>query len=95
MFLPAGRHVLSLETRTEAGAPARLLSWTVTCSPGDLGILSTPAAQDGATAWTRLSAEFTVPANCPAQWLRLETPAGDRRAPTVVWFDRVAVKSFP
>ena len=93
IFLPPGRHVLSLQARTESGDPGALLNWTVTCTPGDLGILSTPAAPDGATAWTRLSAEFTVPANCPAQWLRLETRAGDRRAPVVAWFDKVAVSA--
>lgn len=94
IFLPPGRHLLAVEARTEAGDPGARLAWTVTCVPGDLGILATPAAGPDATAWTRLSAGFTVPTNCPAQWLRLETRADDRRAPVVAWFDRISVTPF-
>jgi hypothetical protein len=36
-----------------------------------------------------MSGRFEVSASCPAQWLRLETRADDRRDPTLVWFDRV------
>lgn len=94
IFLAPGRHRLAMEARAEAGDPAARLAWTVTCAPGDRAILATPAASPSAAAWTPLSADFTVPGDCPSQWLRLETRADDRRAPVVAWFDRVSVTSF-
>lgn len=94
MFLPPGRHRLTAETRAETGDPAAHMSWTITCAPGDVKILSVPSASRAAVAWTPLSAEFSVPASCPAQWLRLETRAGDRRTPVVAWFDRLAISNI-
>lgn len=95
MFLSAGRYRLTAEARAEAGDPGARLAWTVTCAPGDLRILSAPSAPPAAAAWTPRSSDFTVPQACPAQWLRLETTASDRRAPVVAWFDRVVVTPFP
>lgn len=95
MFLAPGRYRLTAEARAEAGDPGARLAWTVTCAPGDLGILAAPSAPPGAAAWKPLSADFTVPAACTAQWLRLETRADDRRTPVVAWFDRVAIVPFP
>lgn len=95
LFLAPGRHRLTLEARAEAGDPAARLAWTVTCAPGDKAILATPSAPPSAAAWTRLSADFMVPADCPAQWLRLETRGDDRKTPVVAWFDRVSVTPFP
>jgi hypothetical protein len=91
MFLDPGRYRLSAEARAEAGDPAARLAWTVTCAPGDLRVLSVPAAARSAANWTRVSAEFTVPAGCAGQWLRIDSRPGERRAPTVAWFDRVTV----
>lgn len=94
MFLAPGRHRLTAEARTEDGDPGARLAWTVTCAPGDREILAAPSTPSAATTWTPVSAEFTVPQDCPGQWLRLETRADDRKAPVVAWFDRVAVTSF-
>ncbi len=94
MFLAPGGYRLTAEARAEAGDPGARLAWTVTCAPGDLAILSAPSTPPGATAWKPLSAAFTVPAACPAQWLRLETRGDDRRTPVVAWFDRIAVAPF-
>ncbi|RZJ46053.1 MAG: hypothetical protein EON86_00110 [Brevundimonas sp.] len=91
LFLAPGRYRLSAESRVEAGEPAKRLALTLTCAPGDLPILSTPAAAPGAQVWTPFSATFDVPAACSGQWLRLETRAGDTRQRTAVWLDRVAV----
>lgn len=94
-FMRPGRYRLEAESRIESGDPSSVLVWTVTCAPGDLVILATPAAAPvatpGSSNWNRVKAAFTIPAACPAQWLRLETRAGDRRAPSAVWFDRVAI----
>lgn len=91
--LPPGPHYLNAEVRTEAGDPTARLAWTLSCATGGGAIASVPARGPGedANSWTTLSARFEVPANCPAQWLRLETRADDQRAPTVVWFDRITI----
>ena len=91
VFLEPGRYRLTFETRLEAGDPGDRMAWTLTCAPGDQAILRAPSATTGATGWTPRSADFTVPSACAAQWLRLETRPGDRRANVVAWFDRVAI----
>lgn len=91
LLLSPGRYRLSAQTRAEAGEPEDHLLWSLTCSPGDARILSAPAIAPSTTAWTPLSLDFTVTDACVGQWLRLESHAGDRRKPTVAWFDRVAI----
>lgn len=95
IFLAPGRHRLTAQARAESGDPAAQLAWTITCAPGDLAILAAPSTPADATAWKALSADFTVPTSCPAQWLRLESDGGTRRTPIVAWFDRVAIATFP
>jgi hypothetical protein len=92
VYLEPGAYRLTAAVRTESGHPADRLAWTLTCATAGGGErASTPAGAAGAPtdAWAALSGRFEVPANCPAQWLRLETRAADRRDPTLVWFDRV------
>jgi len=92
VYLAPGAYRLTAAVRTESGNPADRLAWTLTCATAGGGDrASTPAGARGAStdAWATLSGRFEVPANCPAQWLRLETRAADRRDPTLVWFDRV------
>ncbi len=89
--LPAGAYRFAAEVRTEVGSPGARLAWTLTCATGGSAMSSLPAGGSSAASntWTGMSGRFEVPANCPAQWLRLETRAADRRDPTLVWFDRV------
>jgi hypothetical protein len=91
--LSPGSYRFSAEVRAENGAPAARLAWSLSCATGGGVFLSLPAGVPGAApdAWTRLSGRFDVPASCPAQWLRLETVAGDRRSPTAVWFDQITI----
>lgn len=91
--LPAGAYRFTAEIRTETGDPEARLVWTLSCANGGGGIASLPAGVSTGTpnAWTSLAGRFEVPANCPAQWLRLETRGDHQRAPVVVWFDRVAI----
>lgn len=91
--LPPGAYRFASEVRTEAGDPETRLVWTLSCATGGGAIASLPAGVPAATpnTWTTMAGRFQVPNNCPAQWLRLETRADDRRAPIVVWFDRVAI----
>ncbi|MCS6627388.1 hypothetical protein N0B44_31220 [Roseibacterium beibuensis] len=91
LFLTPGRYRFTAEARAEAGEPGQRMAWTVTCSPSDLRVLSTPAVGRSATVWSPISAEFTIPAGCPGQWLRLESRGDDRRASTIAWIDRVAM----
>lgn len=95
MFLSPGARRLTLEARIEAGDPAGRLAWTITCAPGDRRILSAPATPANAPAWTPHRIDFTVPADCPAQWLRLEALGGERQAQTTAWLDRVAIVTIP
>ncbi|WP_292068082.1 hypothetical protein [Brevundimonas sp. UBA7664] len=92
-FLPPGPHQFIIEVKTEDGDPATRLAWTLTCAPGGRAIASVPAGDANATrnAWATVSARIVVPGDCPAQWLRLETQAHDRRSPTVAWFDRIRI----
>ena len=92
VYLAPGSYRLTAVVRTESGHPADRLAWTLTCATAGGGDrASTPAGAGGAPtdAWVTMSGRFEVSANCPAQWLRLETRAADRRDPTLVWFDRV------
>lgn len=91
--LPPGSHLFTADVRSEAGDPDARLAWTLTCVAGGRAITSIPVvARDAAQSkWTTLSGRFQVPEGCAAQWLTLETRGGDRRSPTVVWFDRVSV----
>jgi hypothetical protein len=92
VYLAPGPYRLTAAVRTESGNPADRLAWSLTCATAGGGErASTPAGAGGAPsdAWVTMSGRFEVPANCPAQWLRLETRAADRRDPTLVWFDRV------
>lgn len=91
--LPPGTYRFAAESRTETGNPTARLAWTLSCATGGGAIASLTAGSPNATPniWTTFSGRFEVPNNCPAQWLRLETRAADRRAPTAVWFDRVTI----
>ena len=92
VYLAPGTYRLTAVVRTESGNPAARLAWTLSCATAGGGVkASTPAAPEGSATnvWTDMSGRFEVSASCPAQWLRLETRADDRRDPTLVWFDRV------
>jgi hypothetical protein len=92
VYLAPGAYRLTAAVRTETGDPAARLAWTLSCATTGGGVKgSVPAGAEGASVstWTNMSGQFEVPSGCPAQWLRLETRADDRRAPTLVWFDRV------
>ncbi len=92
-YLTPGAYRLTAAVRSETGNPSVRLAWTLSCATGGGEKVSIPTAAPGATGntWTNLSGRFEVPASCPAQWLRLETRAGDSRAPNAVWFDRIAI----
>ncbi len=92
-YLKPGTYRFTAAVRREIGDPTARLAWTLACAAGAGEKIPIPVAGSGAAGntWTTLSGRFEVPASCPARWLRLETRAADRRAPTVVWFDRITI----
>lgn len=91
MFLNPGRYRLAFEARAESGDPARHLTWTIVCVPGDQTVLNAPSAPEQAPVWTAGSVEFAVPDNCRGQWLRLRSVGDQRRSSTTAWFDRLSI----
>lgn len=91
LFLAPGRYRLTAEARAESGDPSGRIFWSMTCSPGDLNILSVPAVAASAAVWTPISAQFTVPAGCPGQQLKLVGRGEDRRKAAIAWIDRVVI----
>ncbi|WP_322297614.1 hypothetical protein [Brevundimonas sp.] len=95
LLLPPGSYGLNSEYRIESGGPDARLSWQVRCVEraqplADQRIL----VPVGPTSdWRALETGFTVPGSgCAAQWLRLVTRPGDRRAPVAVWLDNVVIE---
>lgn len=91
--LAPGSYVFSAQTKVEMGDPSARLAWTLTCVTGGRVVTSIPGGSTvpGPHAWAPFSGRFEVPADCPAQWLRLEARAADRRSQTVAWFDRITI----
>jgi hypothetical protein len=92
-FLTPGSYRFTAEVRTELGDPADRLSWTFYCGAGGGAIASLPGGTANAApnTWGTLSGVIEIPSGCTAQWLRLDSRAGDRRSSTVVWYDRVTI----
>jgi hypothetical protein len=73
--LGPGRHALSLAAAGNAPKSGGGIAWVLTCLGSKAPIATLPIA-NLTYAPKRLAASFAVPANCPAQWLRLiGTPA--------------------
>lgn len=92
-FLEPGNYQLSGEARLESGNPSGHLVWRITCATGGAEIARMTVTSPS-NSWDSWTTRIIVPRDCPAQWLRLETVAGDRRSPSVVWFDRITLANF-
>ena len=92
-YLRPGAYQFTAAVRSETGDPNARLAWTLSCATGGGQKVPVPTVAPATVAntWTNLSGRFVVPAGCPAQWLRLETRADDKRSPTAVWFDRIVI----
>ena len=93
--LDPGRYRLRAESRIESGKPGGRMIWTVTCGNGEtrLSASAVPSSAEAAK-WAASVMEFSVPANCPSQWLELRGAPLDYRARMVVWFDRVSISAL-
>jgi hypothetical protein len=97
-FLAAGRYHFRAESRIEAGEPAGRLSWFIKCATSGETLASIPAVSATRTrggVWAASNVEFSVSTACPSQWLELRGLPLDRRAPMVVWFDKIAITPLP
>ena len=94
-YLTPGVYRFTAVVRSETGSPPARLAWILSCATDGSQTASFPAGVSGGASntWINLSSQFEVAAACPAQWLRLETRADDRRTPAAVWFDQIAISS--
>lgn len=73
--LDPGRHLLSMTVSGNAPSAGGNVVWSLFCLGGKTPIAVLPVEEISYTT-KRLAVGFSVPANCPAQWLRLTgTPA--------------------
>ena len=95
LLLPPGSYRLSSQYRIESGGQDARLSWQISCversqTIAELRLLASGVQTSG---WASLRSDFSVPGSaCTAQWLRLATRPGDRRAPVTVWLDNVTIE---
>jgi hypothetical protein len=70
LLLPAGSYRLRMAIEADAQHP-ELLGWSVRCDKSSMPI-AMAGVEAASRGWT-----FTVPANCPAQWLELSGRSAD------------------
>ena len=71
LMLKPGRYRLSFRAEGDATGEGSRLAWLVSCAGGaGAQLLEAPLQRVGSTPKV-IAAAFTVPAGCPAQWLRL------------------------
>jgi hypothetical protein len=87
-------YTLRWQSRLDALDTPRGLIWVIRCAqPEGETLLSTEPLRGTAT-WRKQSADFVVPADCPAQWLQLQLAArvpAESFALGAAWFDDVGI----
>ena len=96
LLQPGLEYRLRWQSRAESLITARGLSWELSCAePPGMNLLTTDPLR-GNVVWRQQESVFRVPANCPAQWLRLvlqaRTPS-EMTALGTAWFDQVVILS--
>jgi len=95
VLLPSGGHfTLHWRSRLESLDTPRGLQWELSCAgtPDRVFLASPP--ERGTHEWLVQSQAFTVPAECPAQWLTLRVAAriaSENQAIGTAWWDDVAI----
>ncbi len=77
VMLTPGAWRLSADLRVRSGASGAAITLDLTCVGAGSPIASLRQDASSARGWTRLSQGFTVPADCPAQRLRIATLPSD------------------
>jgi hypothetical protein len=76
LLLRPGRHRLQFRAAGSANGQGSHVAWTIECAGSKSQILGLPLRDIG-EAGRNIAAEFTVPAGCAGQWLRLKGQAGE------------------
>lgn len=93
IVLPTGDHELRGRAWLENGDADGRLIWTVQCEGAPRRVLATvePVVRSR-ERWTAFKSTVVVPADCPAQRLRLETRPGSSLAPVSIVFDDLEIR---
>lgn len=96
LLLRPGRWRLSARFQVADGVLTERLAWSLACQQTPTRpLVSLPVSADARSVWERRTVEFTVPADgCGSQWLRLATPAQDRRHSTEIWVDDIELRAL-
>lgn len=76
LMLRPGRYRLQFRAEGDAAGEGSQLLWSITCTGSKAQLLSLPLRDVNYTPRT-FSGEFSVPAGCAGQWLRLRGAAGE------------------
>lgn len=90
LLLSPGAYRFSGTVKVEKLSSRGWVTWTLSCDRGETAPLA-EARQTEEGGWIDFSSEFTVPANCPAVWLRLTSLGGEDRAYSTVWYDHLTL----
>lgn len=98
LMLPPGGYVLRGQQRLETGPDSSRLAWGVSCieTGTELASMRVPVATPQTSQWRAFAIDFRVPSSgCAVQRVWLEPVAGDRRATTIAWFDKLEIRPGP
>ena len=96
VVLAPGAYRLSGAYEIRQPAPGVGLTWSVQCATPPGAVLGQALqSADVPRAWSRFSAGFFVPADCPAQWLTLTGGAGDAFGDVSAAYARLAISAAP
>ncbi len=94
LMLPKGAYYLQGRARPDNLKAAQGMQWALYCL-GSREPLTVSERFTGADNWTRFRSQFTVPAGCPVQLLRLELAGRidlDFDVSGSIWFDDLAIE---
>jgi hypothetical protein len=96
LLLPSGTYYLQGRARPDNLKAAQGMQWALYCL-GKNEPLTVTDRFSGVDQWTRFRSQFTVPAGCPVQLLRLELAgriALDYDVSGSIWFDDLSVEQI-
>ena len=94
LLTPGRSFTLRWRSRLESLDTPRGLRWELSCAGGDERELLHGTPERGSHPWQLQTLRFTIPADCPAQWLRLRLAAriaSENQAVGAAWWDDVAI----
>ena len=88
-MLRPGRYRLAFRAEGDAQGGSSRMVWSVSC--GDTALAQVPVT-GVVSAPHAFAASFTVPAGCPAQWLKLRGVSGDMQTGQTARFSALSVE---